>query len=92
MNAAQDLKDTVNSLPMIDVDTTLQNGLNLAYGVAGIVAVIVIIVAGVTYITSVGNPEQTSKALRMIIYAGVGLTIIILAAVITNFLISTVSG
>lgn len=92
MTHQDELADTVNDLPVIDANAALQNGLNFVYGVAGIVAVIVIIVAGVMYITSLGKPEQTAKALRMIIYAAVGLVVVILAAVITNFLISALSG
>lgn len=92
-DAKADLQTTIDSLPHTsDPNATLQAGLNFAYGVAGIVAVIIIIVAGVQYITSTGDPNKTSKATRAIIYAAIGLGVVILAAIITNFLIGTISS
>ena len=88
-----ELQSTLDKLPRsTDPNTALQSGLNFTYGVAGIVAVIVIIVAGVIYVTSVGDPNKTSKALRAIIYAAVGLAVVVLAAIITNFLIGAISA
>ena len=84
-----ELQETIEGLPQTDPNAALQSGLNFAYGVAGIVAVIV---AGIQYVTSVGDPGKTSKALKTIIYAAAGLAVVILAAVITNFLIGTISG
>lgn len=87
-----ELQETIEGLPQTDPNNALQSGLNFAYGVAGIVAVIIIIVAGIQYVTSVGDPGKTSKALKTIIYAAAGLAVVILAAIITNFLIGTISG
>lgn len=65
---------------------------NYAYSMAGIVAVIFIIKSGIDYMISVGDPAKTSKATRSLIYAVVGLVIVILAVVITNFIVSSVAG
>jgi len=54
--------------------------------VAALVAVGLIIYAGIQYSTSQGNPQQTSKALSTIINAAVGLVICIISAVVVTFI------
>lgn len=69
-----------------DPNTTLISFLNTMYWAAGIVAVIIIIVAGLFYTLSGGNESQTKKAREAIIYAGVGLVVIMMAFAITGFI------
>jgi len=57
--------------------------------IAGIGAVIMIIVGGVTYSTSMGDPEATTKAKNTIIYSVVGLIVAISAAIIVTFIASS---
>lgn len=68
-------------------DTLVQNILNITYTWAGIVCVIVIIVAGFYYVTSNGNAQTIAKAKNAIMGAVIGLVVIILAFAITNFVI-----
>jgi hypothetical protein len=49
-------------------------------------AVIMIMIAGFTYVTAGGNSEDTKNARNRIIYAGVGLVVIALAWTITRFI------
>lgn len=70
-----------------DENTVLQNGLNIVYFLAGIIAVIVIIVAGIMYATSSGDQARITKAKNLILYSIAGLVIILSAFVITNFVI-----
>lgn len=63
-----------------------------AYSVAGLVAVIFIIKGGVDYMLSTGDPGKIRKATQSIIVAVVGLIVVILAAVITGFVTSTIGG
>jgi heme/copper-type cytochrome/quinol oxidase subunit 2 len=63
----------------------LEGILNTVYGVAGIIAVIAIIGAGFIYTTSGGSPENIKKAKNAIIYAVIGLIIVIMAFSITWF-------
>lgn len=63
-----------------------------AYGMAGLVAVIFIIKSGADYMLSAGDPGKTKQATRGLIASIVGLVIVILAAVITGFITSTVGG
>lgn len=77
---------TVN-VEVLSADQILQNGLNLAYFIAGIIAVIVIIVAGIMYATSGGDSAAVTKAKNLILYSIVGLVVIFSAFIITNFVI-----
>ena len=72
--------------------TMIQGIFDWAYTVAGIVAVIFIIKSAVNYMLSHGDPGKTRMATQGIIYSVVGLVVVILAAVITTFVISAVNG
>jgi cytochrome bd-type quinol oxidase subunit 2 len=56
--------------------------------IVGIIAVVMIIVAGLQFITSNGNPQNVSKARMSLIYAIVGIVIVIAAQTIVHFAIS----
>jgi Type IV secretion system pilin len=53
--------------------------------VASLVAVAMIIYAGIQYITSQGEPDKAGKALKTIINALIGLTIAISATILVTF-------
>lgn len=65
--------------------------LNIVYFVAGIVAVITIVIGGVRYTTSGGDPSGVKAAKDTVLYAVVGLVVVIMAAAITNFVINNVA-
>jgi glucose uptake protein GlcU len=81
-----DNSTTVN-IPSLTGAQVLQNGLNIAYFLAGTIAVIVIIIGGIMYVTSAGNSGNITKAKNMLLYSVVGLVIIIAAYAITNFVV-----
>jgi hypothetical protein len=63
-------------------------GLSLALFLVGIVAVIMIIVGGLRYITSGGNDASVTSAKNTILYAIIGLVIVALAQVLVRFTLS----
>lgn len=73
--------------PATDPNAVIGDVLTVVYFWAGAIAVIIIIVAGIFYTTSAGNPSQTNRAREAIIYAVVGLVVIMLAFVITQFIL-----
>jgi len=77
--------DPTYGIPQINGDDLLRNGINLAYYIAGIVAVIVIIIAGINYATSQGDSGRVTRAKNMILYSVIGILILLLAFAITNF-------
>jgi hypothetical protein len=82
---AQTLSADELNIPKVDGTTGIADILGIVYFVAGIVAVIVIIIAGYTYTTSSGDAGAVKKAKNMILYAVVGIVVIALAFVITQF-------
>ena len=64
--------------------------LGAAYTLAGIVAVLVIIIGGIRYVASNGDSGQITAAKNMVLYAVVGLVVVILASAITQFVIQSV--
>lgn len=77
--------ETANGLPKFTGAELLHSGLNTAYFIGGLIAVLVIIIAGINYATSSGDSGKVSKAKNMIVYAIAGLVVILVAFAITNF-------
>ncbi len=59
----------------------------IVFGISGAIALLIIVIAGFQYITSQGNPQAVAKSKNAIIYAGVGLTILLLADAIVAFVV-----
>ena len=53
---------------------------------AGIVAVISIIIASITYITSMGNTEKATSARKRIVNSLIGLAIVLTASLLVSFI------
>lgn len=78
-----------NPFPQVGAGTgTIQTVLNIVFGTVGAIALLVVIVGALQYIISNGDPQTTSRAKDTIIYAVVGLAIVIMAAAIVNFVYS----
>ncbi|TXG76669.1 hypothetical protein E6Q11_04210 [Candidatus Dojkabacteria bacterium] len=71
--------------------STTENVLKLVFGIAGGIAVIMIVLGGFKYITSLGNAQNVAKAKDTILYAVIGLIVCILAYAIVGFVITGVS-
>lgn len=78
---------SVNNIPTLSASDFITNALNITYYLLGAIAVIMIIVAGITYVISAGNSSAVAKAKNTITYAIVGLIVVILAFVITNYVV-----
>ena len=74
------------NVPKADpANVSLSSILGWVYFAVAAVAVIIIIVAGIQYMTSQGEPEKTKKAQATITYAVIGLVIASAAAAIIGF-------
>lgn len=73
-------------------DTKLNNTITLVINIfsmiVGLIAVIMIIVGGLKYITSGGDSGKVTSAKNSIIYAIIGLVIVALAQIIVRFVLS----
>ena len=76
-------------VPQINADDLLRSAINFVYYLAGIVAVIVIIIAGIMYGTSLGDAGRVARAKNMILYSVIGLIVLIAAFAITQFVMDS---
>lgn len=67
-----------------DFKSLVQTILNYFLGFLGFVATIMVIYGGVLYVTSAGNPENVEKAKKILLYAVVGIVIILLSFAMVN--------
>lgn len=70
--------------------TNVASIINAVIGVLGLVAVVIIIIGGVNYMTSAGDAGKVKTAKNTILYGVIGLVICVLAFAIVNFVISNV--
>jgi hypothetical protein len=70
------------------VDAIITTVINLFSIIVGIVAVIMIIVGGLKYITSGGDSTAVSTAKNSILYAIIGLIIVALAQILVRFVLT----
>jgi hypothetical protein len=84
--AGGNLCDT--GLPQVGAGTPeLASILAIVFGIAGAIAVLVIVIGALRMVYSSGNPEGVSKARSTIIYAVVGLVIAISAEALVAFVL-----
>jgi hypothetical protein len=76
--------------PVTNANTLITNVLTTVYTWAGILCVIIIIVGAYLYVTSNANAQRIKRAKDAITYALVGLVVIMMAFVITQFVIGKV--
>lgn len=58
----------------------------------GIIAVVMIIIGGIKYITSGGDPANVTGAKNTILYAIIGLVVVALAQILVKFVLAKVSS
>jgi len=75
-------------LPTVQAGKTqLDQVLSIVFGVFAAIAVLMVILGGLRYITSQGNPQEVAKARDTIIFAGIGLVIAVSAEAIVFFVV-----
>ena len=73
-----------------EAEATVSSVLNTVFLWTGIIAVIVIIVGGVFYMTSQGDPGKVARAKNAILYAVIGLLVVLLSFAIVNFVLTNI--
>lgn len=69
----------------------LKNLVNAVFAIMGAIAVLIIVIAGLRYIFSQGDPSTVTASRNAILYAVIGLVVIIAAYAIVNFVVLGVS-
>ncbi len=68
-------------------DSVLKEGLQILFGIAGSVAVLIIAISAFRIVISRGNAQDISKARDAIIYASIGLVVCLAAFMIVTFVV-----
>lgn len=74
------------------INKIIHTVINLFSAIVGIVAVVMIIVGGLRYITSGGNDTSVTSAKNTLLYAVIGLIIVALAQVIVRFTLNKITN
>lgn len=74
-------------IPKADADNVLNSVLGIVYFAGGVACVIVIVIAGILYAVSNGDAGKIKTAKDAILYAVIGLVVIMMAFVITGFVL-----
>lgn len=74
------------------INDLIRSVINLLSVIVGVIAVIMIIVGGLRYITSGGNDTSVTSAKNTILYAVIGLIIVALAQVLVRFTLNQLSN
>lgn len=69
------------------IDVRFQSIVNIMLYVLGALAVIMIVVGGIRYVTSTGDASRVKAAKDTVMYAVIGLVVAILAYAIVNFVV-----
>ena len=80
---------TYTGLGTKDVRETIARIINVALGLLGIVAVVIVLVGGFEWMTAGGNEEKTGEAKQRIMAGVIGLAIILSAYAIANFVVKS---
>lgn len=91
IGSGKDCKDTAAG-GGTQVDSVIQTIVRVLGIVAGILAVIMIIVSGIKYITSGGDSSKIASAKNALVYALVGIVIVALSQVIVRFVLSNAAN
>ena len=70
-----------------DLQDVVRNVLSAIFGFIGIIAAVMIIIGGVKYSTSAGDPGKVQSAKNTIMFSIIGLIVALSAFAITNFIL-----
>ena len=80
---------TATGLTSTDIRTTAAKIINVALGLLGIIAVVIILIGGFKWMTAGGNEEKVGEAKKLISAGVIGLVIIITSYAIANFVLTS---
>lgn len=71
-----------------DANSAVRTALQVVFSVVAIISVVMIIIGGISYTTSKGDPGKVTKAKGTIIYGIIGLIVSLLAFAIVTFVLN----
>ena len=85
------LNEGLNRLPNKEGNFTPTTILNYIYALIGLVAVFYIVLAAVNFAMAQGDVGKMTKEKNTIVFAVIGLIIVVLAAAVTNFALTALN-
>lgn len=82
--------NTTNANPVTGSDSLLLKATNIVAAVAGVIAVVMVMYSGLQMMTASGDSKKFSDARQTLIYAAVGIVVIILARTAVAFIVNTI--
>ncbi len=83
----KDANDGQTNNPLFGSDGVLTKAISIISIVAGVIAVIILIVSGIRFATSQGNAQTVSTVRSTVIYAIVGLVVAVLAQALVQLVL-----
>lgn len=83
--------DEVGGSDASGLPETIKNTINILLYVAGVIAVIIIVIGGIRFVTSEGDANSANKAKNSVVYAAVGLVVAVIAYAIVNLVLSNLA-
>lgn len=68
-----------------DINVVVRTGLRIFQSIVGIIAVIMMVTAGLRFITSGGTPDKINSARNTLLYGAIGIVVVALSEVIIQF-------
>ena len=85
-------KVCLNTLPQANADgSSIQVILSIVIGIVAAISLLFVVIGGLRYVLSQGDPGAVSKAKSTIVYALIGLAVCILAQTVVVFVIKALS-
>lgn len=81
-----------NPINAPDFETLVDKILNFIFTIAIVLLPLMILVAGFLYMSSAGDPEKTEKAKKILLYAIIGLFVLLLAKAFVYVVTSLLGG
>lgn len=86
-DGASGQKDPDPATAATGINDSINTGLNILSAVVGVLAVVMVVVSGLKFITSGGNEEKIKSAKKGLLMAVVGLAIVVMAQLIVKFVL-----
>lgn len=92
LKATNDVKSGGPGYSEIFLPTLIGRIVQILLGLTGMVFLVIVIYAGIMYMTAAGEPDKVKKAKQMIFQSIIGLIIIVGAYSISSFIIDQLKG
>lgn len=80
-----------SGLPKVTGDNAVSTALNIIFGVSASIALLMAVIGGFRYIVANGDPNAVSSAKNTILYAIIGLIVVMAAYSIVAFVVKGIS-